>query len=104
MIRHSLRVNASRAGRGRIMGRLFRTSALRSLPCVPAASARDTSRPAPMVLVGSEGVGLEDVMSTREPTFASPAEERDYLTKVKAELDACETKAEIGRASCRERV
>jgi len=38
---------------------------------------------------------MEDVMSTREPTFASPAEEREYLTKVKAELDACETKADV---------
>lgn len=36
-------------------------------------------------------------MSTREPTFASPAEERDYLTKVKAELDASETKADVLR-------
>jgi hypothetical protein len=36
-------------------------------------------------------------MSTREPTFASVAEEREYLTKVKAELDACETKADVLR-------
>ncbi len=36
-------------------------------------------------------------MSTREPTFASPAEEREYLTKVKAELDACATKADVLR-------
>ncbi len=47
--------------------------------------------------LGSEGAGMEDVMSTREPTFASPAEEREYLTKVKAELDACETKADVLR-------
>lgn len=34
-------------------------------------------------------------MSTREPAFASPVEEREYLTKVKAEFDACQTKADV---------
>jgi len=48
-----------------------------------------------MVLWDPRARGMEDVMSTREPTFASPAEEREYLTKVKAELDACETKADV---------
>jgi hypothetical protein len=33
-------------------------------------------------------------MSVRS-TFASPDEEREYLTAVKAELDRCETKADI---------
>ncbi|OLD49048.1 MAG: hypothetical protein E6G99_12200 [Bacillati bacterium ANGP1] len=36
-------------------------------------------------------------MSTREPAFASPQEEREYLMKVKAELDACQTKADVVR-------
>jgi hypothetical protein len=36
-------------------------------------------------------------MPTREPTFASTAEERDYLMKVKAELDAGQTKADVLR-------
>jgi hypothetical protein len=36
-------------------------------------------------------------MSTREPIFASPVEEREYLTKVKSELDACQTKADVLR-------
>lgn len=36
-------------------------------------------------------------MSTREPAFASPAEEREYLAKVKAELDACQSKADVVR-------
>ncbi len=36
-------------------------------------------------------------MSTREPTFASPAEEREYLMKIKSELDTCETKADVVR-------
>lgn len=36
-------------------------------------------------------------MATREPAFASLAEERDYLAKVKAELDACQTKADVLR-------
>ncbi len=36
-------------------------------------------------------------MSTREPAFASPAVEREYLTKVKAELDACQSKADVVR-------
>lgn len=36
-------------------------------------------------------------MSTREPAFASPEEEREYLTKVKAELDAAHTKDDVLR-------
>jgi hypothetical protein len=36
-------------------------------------------------------------MATREPTFASPQEEREYLTKVKAELDASQTKEDVVR-------
>jgi len=34
-------------------------------------------------------------MSTREPAFASPAEEREYLGKVKDELDAARTKEDV---------
>lgn len=34
-------------------------------------------------------------MSTREPIFASPEEEREYLAKVKGELDACRTKEDV---------
>ena len=37
------------------------------------------------------------MMATREPTFASPEEEREYLTKVKAELDACTTRDDVVR-------
>lgn len=36
-------------------------------------------------------------MSTREPAFANPEEERDYLARVKAELDACQTKDDVVR-------
>ncbi len=36
-------------------------------------------------------------MSIREPTFASPQEEREYLTKVKTELDAGQTKEDVVR-------
>lgn len=36
-------------------------------------------------------------MATREPVFASPEEEREYLTRVKAELDACRTKEDVVR-------
>jgi len=34
-------------------------------------------------------------MSTREPAFASPAEEREYLGRVKGELDAARTKEDV---------
>ncbi|MGH2400358.1 MAG: hypothetical protein ACRDF6_10975 [bacterium] len=34
-------------------------------------------------------------MSTREPAFASPEEEREYLAKVKSELEACRTKEDV---------
>jgi hypothetical protein len=34
-------------------------------------------------------------MPTGRPVFASPDEEREYVTKAKAELDRCETKAEV---------
>ncbi len=34
-------------------------------------------------------------MAEREPTFASPDEERAYLEQVKAELDAAQTKEEV---------
>jgi hypothetical protein len=34
-------------------------------------------------------------MATREPAFASPEEEREYLTKVKGELEACRTKEDV---------
>lgn len=37
-------------------------------------------------------------MATREPAFVSSEEEREYLTKVKAELDACQSKADVVRA------
>ncbi|MDQ7844708.1 MAG: hypothetical protein QN141_09080 [Armatimonadota bacterium] len=36
-------------------------------------------------------------MATREPAFASPDEERDYLTRVKGELDAARTKEDVVR-------
>lgn len=34
-------------------------------------------------------------MATREPAFASPEEEREYLAKVKGELEACRTKDDV---------
>ncbi len=34
-------------------------------------------------------------MATREPAFASPDEEREYLAKVKSELDACQTREDV---------
>ena len=34
-------------------------------------------------------------MSTREPAFASADEEREYLTKVKGELEAARTKEDV---------
>jgi hypothetical protein len=34
-------------------------------------------------------------MAAREPVFASPQEERSYLTDVKAELDAAQTKDDV---------
>lgn len=34
-------------------------------------------------------------MATREPAFASPEEEREYLAKVKGELEACRTKENV---------
>lgn len=36
-------------------------------------------------------------MPTRELIFASPQEEREYLTRVKTELDACQTKEDVVR-------
>ncbi len=36
-------------------------------------------------------------MSIREPAFATPQEEREYLGKVKSELDACQTKEDVVR-------
>lgn len=36
-------------------------------------------------------------MATRAPAFASPEEEREYLTRVKAELDACQSKDDVVR-------
>lgn len=36
-------------------------------------------------------------MATREPAFASLEEEREYLTKAKGELDACQTKEDVVR-------
>ncbi len=36
-------------------------------------------------------------MATREPTFATPQEERAYLLRVKSELDAAQTKEDIVR-------
>ncbi len=36
-------------------------------------------------------------MATREPAFASPEEEREYLTKVKDELEACRTRDDVVR-------
>lgn len=34
-------------------------------------------------------------MPAREPAFATPEEEREYLTNVKGELDAARTKEEV---------
>ena len=34
-------------------------------------------------------------MEAREPIFASPQEEREYLTRVKGELEACRTKDDV---------
>ncbi|MDI6772753.1 MAG: hypothetical protein QME77_09235 [bacterium] len=34
-------------------------------------------------------------MPAGRTSFASPDEEREYVTNVKAELDRCETKAEV---------
>lgn len=34
-------------------------------------------------------------MSTREPVFATPQEEREYLSRVKRELDACTSKDDV---------
>ena len=34
-------------------------------------------------------------MATREPAFASREEEREYLTKVKSELEGCRTKDDV---------
>jgi len=34
-------------------------------------------------------------MATREPAFASLEEEREYLAKVKAELEACRTREDV---------
>lgn len=34
-------------------------------------------------------------MATREPTFASAEDEREYLSRVKAELDAGSTKEDV---------
>lgn len=36
-------------------------------------------------------------MATREPMFASVEEEREYLTRVKAELEAGSTKEDVVR-------
>ncbi len=36
-------------------------------------------------------------MAAREPAFASADEERAYLERVKAELDACRTKEDVVR-------
>lgn len=36
-------------------------------------------------------------MANREPVFATAEEEREYLTKVKVELDACRTKEDVVR-------
>ncbi len=36
-------------------------------------------------------------MATREPTFATPQEEREYLMRVKTELDTAQTKDDIVR-------
>jgi len=34
-------------------------------------------------------------MATRQPTFATPQDERDYLARVKSEIDAAQTKDDI---------
>lgn len=34
-------------------------------------------------------------MSTREPAFASLEEEREYLSRVKGELEAAQTRADV---------
>ncbi len=36
-------------------------------------------------------------MATRQPMFATPQEERDYLLRVKSELEAAQTKDDIVR-------
>jgi hypothetical protein len=36
-------------------------------------------------------------MATHEPVFANPEEERSYLSDVKAELDAAQTKDDVAQ-------